>query len=58
VRKFLASVAISENKTIESMTERQRQAVTARLTTAQAGVGSSQQAKCSGPCQEPQSSVY
>ena len=58
VRKFLASVAISENKTIESMTERQRQAVTARLTTAQAGVGSSQQATCSGPCQEPQSSVY
>src|SRR5450755_849809 len=42
-RKFLASVAISENKTIESMTERQRQAVTARLTTAHAGVGSSQQ---------------
>ena len=43
VRKFLASVAMSENKTIESMTERQRQAVTARLTTAQAGVGSSNQ---------------
>jgi hypothetical protein len=36
VRKFLASVAISENKTIGSMTERQRQAVAARLTIAQA----------------------
>jgi hypothetical protein len=43
VRKFLASVAISENKTIGSMTERQRQAVAARLTIAQPGVGSSQQ---------------
>jgi hypothetical protein len=32
VRKFLASVAMSENKTIESMTERQRRAVAARLT--------------------------
>jgi glutathione S-transferase len=32
VRKFLASVAISENKTIGSMTERQRRAVAARLT--------------------------
>jgi hypothetical protein len=31
VRKFLASVAMSENKTIGSMTERQRQAVAARL---------------------------
>jgi hypothetical protein len=41
MRKFLASVAISENKTIGSMTERQRRAVAARLTTAQAGVGSS-----------------
>jgi hypothetical protein len=41
VRKFLASVAMSENKTIGSMTERQRRAVAARLTMAQAGVGSS-----------------
>jgi hypothetical protein len=32
VRKFLASVAISENKTIGSMTEHQRQVVAARLT--------------------------
>ena len=39
VRKFLASVAMSENKTIGSMTERQRQAVAARLTVAQPGVG-------------------
>jgi hypothetical protein len=36
VRKFLASVAISENKTIGSMTDRQRQTVAARLTIAQA----------------------
>jgi hypothetical protein len=36
VRKFLASVAMSENKTIGSMTERQRQAVAATLTIAQA----------------------
>ena len=43
MRKFLASVAMSENKTIGSMTERQRQAVAARLIIAQAGVGSSQQ---------------
>jgi hypothetical protein len=43
VGKFLASVAMSENKTIGSMTERQRQAVAARLTIARAGVGSSQQ---------------
>jgi hypothetical protein len=41
VRKFLASVAISENKTIGSMTERQRRTVAARLTTAQTGDGSS-----------------
>jgi len=34
VRKFLASVAISETKTVGSMTERQRQAVAARLTIA------------------------
>jgi hypothetical protein len=34
VRKFLASIAMSENKTIGSMTERQRQAVAARLTIA------------------------
>ena len=37
VRKFLASAAISENKTIGSMTERQRRAVAARLTIAHAG---------------------
>ena len=43
VRKFLASVAMSENKTIGSMTERQRRAVAARLTMAQAGDGPSQQ---------------
>src|SRR5450631_4835631 len=43
VRKFLASVAMSENKTIGSMTERQRQAVATRLTIAQTGVGSPQQ---------------
>jgi hypothetical protein len=36
MRKFLASVAMSENKTIGSMTERQRQAMAARLTIAQA----------------------
>src|SRR5450755_46623 len=41
VRKFLTSVAMSEHKTIGSMTERQRRAVAARLTMAQAGVGSS-----------------
>ena len=41
VRKFLASVAMSENKTIGSMTERQRRTVAARLTLPQAGVGSS-----------------
>ena len=33
VRKFLASVPISEHKTIGSMTERQRRAVAARFTT-------------------------
>ena len=41
VRKFLASVAMSENKTIGSLTERQRRVVVARLTMAQAGDGSS-----------------
>jgi hypothetical protein len=40
-RKFLASVAMSENKTIGSMTERQRRGVAARLTMGKAGVGSS-----------------
>jgi hypothetical protein len=41
VRKFLASVEMSENKTIGSMTERQSRAVAARLTMAQAGDGRS-----------------
>ena len=41
VRKFLASVAMSENKAIGSMTERQRQAVATRLTMPEAGVGRS-----------------
>ena len=46
VRKFLASVAsvaMPENKTIGSMTERQCRAVAARLTIAQTGVGGSHQ---------------
>jgi len=41
VRRFLASVAMSENTTIGSMTERPRRAVVARLTMAKAGDGSS-----------------
>ena len=40
-RKFLAFVAMSENKPIGSMTERQRRAVAARLTMPEAGVGRS-----------------